>query len=113
MNIINLPENASSADFAAFVESGEVIGDIATAQNGSKYIQGAVGQFSEGQSVVQFVRVFAGEGRRSNWKFVGFRKDVVGTISGAGKSFIVRTKEDAMLAGETNPVDVYNVRYYL
>jgi len=86
-DIINLPENASKADFASFVTADEAFGTIGTTEAGKRYIEALPGQFSEGQAVVRFVQVYEGTGRRSSWKFVGFRKEVVGTICGAGKVF--------------------------
>jgi len=93
MEIINLPESASGADFAQYIQSGErhtsaFTGLVQTDQNGDLCILDSIPPEGYtiapvGTTVVRFVRVndVPENARRSTHStFVGWEKEVVGKI---------------------------------
>lgn len=82
MNELIIPVEANTNDFIA---ANEVRGGpVNETESGKRYVECAAGTASEGMTAVRFVKVF-GEGRSR--PVVGYRKEVVGTISGVGKAF--------------------------
>ena len=87
METINLPESATSADFASFLEVGEVIAHTSVDQNGDIYILNSV-EFDDfsgkiGNTVVRFARVMEtprGKRRSTNSMFTGWKKEIVGKV---------------------------------
>lgn len=87
MSIINLPENATKAEFAPFLAAGEVAAYSSLDQNGDRYVLNSA-VFDDfpgklGSVVVRFARVMespAGMRRSMNSKFIGWKKEIVGRV---------------------------------
>lgn len=99
-NVIELPEDATDADFAAHVNDNEVFTTTkGTTNSGAEYVN-CVGDASRaaviGKMAVRFARVTRVDDptkRRSSQKQIhtGWRKETVGTIKSVGETYFSRT----------------------
>lgn len=88
-DLINLPESARRADFAPFLAAGEVATRATQlSETGKRYVEEAAGYLKAGDIAVRFERVIEYTGRRGNGgTFKGWRKVVIGAVTGSGKVF--------------------------
>ena len=87
-DIIQLPANARSADFAPYVAEGEVKGLICETLSGKKHIEAAPGAAKIGDRIVRFERVNGPRVGRQFGPHLGFRKYVTQyVITGVGAEY--------------------------
>lgn len=84
MNDQIIPVEATRSDFVA---ANEVhCGPLHDTESGKRYVECAAGVAREGMTAVRFIIVY-GDGPRGRKPVVGYRKEIVGKISGVGQAF--------------------------
>ena len=88
-DLIQLPDDAPEAAFAAYVGEGEFKGLISETRSGTMHVKAAAGSDIIGKRVVRFQRVHGpSASRRSFGPFLGFRKVLTGyVVEGSGEEY--------------------------
>lgn len=87
MNDQIIPLDANLNDY---VSENEVrSGERKLTESGKPYVVVTAGSAKEGMTAVRFEKVTEGApgSRRSSWKHVGYKKIIIGKITGVGRSF--------------------------